>query len=44
MSQKDGGCAKWSMCAECVCSVAGDSVLVMAMVGFDVKNASGHDS
>ena len=32
------------MCADCVCSVAGDCVLVMAIVRFDVKNAIGHVS
>ena len=32
------------MCADCVCSAAGDCVLVMAMVRFDTSNAIGHVS
>ena len=32
------------MCADCVCSVAGDCVLMIAIVRFDVKNAIGHVS
>ena len=37
-----GSYRKWSMCDDCVRSVAGDCVFVMAMVRFDVKNAIGH--
>ena len=37
-----GSDRKWSMCADCVCSVADDCEFVMAMVRYDVKNAIGH--
>ena len=37
-----GSYRKWFMCADCVCSVAGECVCVMAMVRFDMKNASVH--
>ena len=37
-----GSYRKWSMCADCVCSAAGDCVFGMAMVRFCVKNAIGH--